>query len=277
MGNGDLFSVLSVAGSDPTGGAGVQGDLKTFAAHGAYGMAVVAALTAQNHLGVSATSPVSPAFVVACLEAILDQAAPAGTKTGMLLTPEVAIAVGACLSARPEGRRHLVVDPVLRATAGGTLAREGLLDALLRAVFPLAEVVTPNLYEGSVLLGRPIAAGEERDAAAALWRAIAGPAILLKGGHARGAPVDHLATARGVESFTLPRLDVQDGHGAGCALSASLAVRLGRGEGLSAAVAGAKAYVHRALAAARPLGAGRGPVRHDVSAESGTVDRTPPG
>lgn len=277
MGNGDLFSVLSVAGSDPTGGAGVQGDLKTFSAHGAYGMAVVAALTAQNHLGVVATSPVSPAFVVQCLEAVLDQAVPAGTKTGMLLTPEVAEAVAACLSARPEGRLHLVVDPVLRATAGGDLARAGLLDALVRRVFPLAEVVTPNLDEGAALLGRAIGVGEERDAAAALWRACGGPAILLKGGHASGAPVDHLATARGVESFTLPRLDVRDGHGAGCALSASLAVRLGRGEPLRVAVAGAKAYVHRALAAARPLGAGRGPVRHDVPADAATVDRIPPG
>lgn len=266
MGNGDPFSVLCIAGSDPTGGAGVQGDLKTFAAHGAYGMAVVAALTAQNHRGVSRVLPVPAEFVVACLEAALDQASPAATKTGMLLTPEVADAVGACLAARPEGRRHLVVDPVLRATAGGALAATGLVEALRRAVFPLAELVTPNLDEGAVLLGRPIASGDERDAAAALWRLLAGPAVLLKGGHARGAPTDHLATAAGVAAFTLPRLDVRDGHGAGCALSASIAVRLGRGEPLAAAVAGAKAYVHRALAAARPLGCGRGPVRHDVPA-----------
>lgn len=266
MGNGDPFSVLSIAGSDPTGGAGVQGDLKTFAAHGAFGMAVVAALTAQNHRGVAAAAPVLSGFVVQCLEAVLDQAAPAGTKTGMLLTPEVAEAVGACLARRPEGRRHLVVDPVLWATAGGALARTGLLDALRRAIVPLAEVVTPNLDEGAAVLGRPIEPGEERDAAQALWRAFGGPAVLLKGGHARGAPTDHLATAQGVEAFTLPRLDVHDGHGAGCALSASLAVRLGRGEPLSVAVAGAKAYVHRALAAARPLGCGRGPVRHDVPA-----------
>ncbi len=266
MGNGDPFSVLSIAGSDPTGGAGVQGDLKTFAAHGAYGMAVVAALTAQNHRGVVATSPVPADFVVACLDALLDQASPAGTKIGMLLASEVAEAVGACLSARAEGRRHLVVDPVLRATSGGALAREGLLAALRTAIFPLAEVVTPNLDEGAALLGRPIDPGEERDAAAAVWRLLGGPAVLLKGGHARGAPVDHLATALGVEAFSLPRLDVRDGHGAGCALSASLAVRLGRGTPLPVAVAGAKAYVHRALAAARPLGAGRGPVRHDVPA-----------
>ncbi len=270
MGNGDPFSVLSIAGSDPTGGAGLQGDLKTFAAHRAYGMAVPAALTAQNHLGVAAVAPVAAAFVVASLEAVLDQAAPAATKTGMLLTAEVAEAVGACLARRPEGRRHLVVDPVLRATAGGALAERGLLDALRRAVLPLAELVTPNLDEAGVLLGRAIGPGEERDAAVALHRLLGGPAVLLKGGHSHGEPIDYLAhlAPRKLEvgAYTLPRLEIRDGHGAGCALSASIAVRLGRGEPLTIAVAGAKAYVHRALAAARPLGNGRGPVRHDVPA-----------
>jgi hydroxymethylpyrimidine/phosphomethylpyrimidine kinase len=263
----EAFIVLTVAGSDPTGGAGIQGDLKTFAAHGAYGTAVVAAVTAQNAEGVRAAVGVEPSLVVAQLEALFDQlqAPPRAAKTGMLFSPSIVEAVAGFL-----GRRRvpaLVVDPVLSATAGGPLSLPGHAEALGERLFPLADVVTPNLEEAAVLLRRgPIPPDGVEEAAVALLGSGC-RAVLLKGGHASGPATDVLATADGVRRFTLPRVATPHGHGSGCALSAAIAARLALGSSLEVAVEGAKAYVHRALAAARALGAGRGPVRHDVPAD----------
>jgi hydroxymethylpyrimidine/phosphomethylpyrimidine kinase len=258
------FTVLSIGGSDPTGGAGIAGDLKTFAAHGAYGAAVVAAVTAQNHRGVTAAVEVGPDLVRAQLDAVLAQVAPRAVKTGMLLSPAVVAAVAPALAALGA---PLVVDPVLAASAGGALAHAGLLDALAAHLFPQATVVTPNLAEAAVALGGPVRTGDEVAGARALRSRWGGVAVLLKGGHGAGdRAVDVLATEDGVFSLSLPRLTTPDGHGSGCALSASIACRLARGDALREAVVGAKGYLHRALAAAGPLGVGRGPVRHDVEA-----------
>lgn len=260
------FTVLSIGGSDPTGGAGVAGDLKTFAAHGAYGAAVVAAVTAQNHRGVTTAVELAPDLVRAQVEAVLAQVAPRAVKTGMLFAPATVAAVGRALA---NLGAPLVVDPVLSASAGGTLARAGLLEALAAHLLPRAAVVTPNLDEAAAALGWAVAPGAEVAAARALRSRWGGVAVLLKGGHATGdRAVDVLATADGVFSLSLPRLATADGHGSGCALSASIACRLARGDGLLAAVVGAKGYLHRALAAAAPLGVGRGPVRHDVAADA---------
>ncbi|MCC7137887.1 MAG: bifunctional hydroxymethylpyrimidine kinase/phosphomethylpyrimidine kinase [Planctomycetes bacterium] len=262
------FTVLVVGGSDPTGGAGIQGDLRTLAAHGVHPTAVVAALTAQNHRGVHAVADVGADLVVAQVEAVLAQVAPRAVKTGMLLAPETAAAVAQALGSVTA---PLVVDPVLGASAGGALARPGLPAALAAHLFPRAAVVTPNLDEAAVVLGGPVAPGGEAEAAARLratWRC---GAVLLKGGHGVGPlATDWLATADRVLALSLPRLAVRDGHGSGCALATSLAARLGRGEDVATAAAGAKAYLHRALAAARPLGIGRGPVRHDVPVDADT-------
>jgi len=265
------FTVLSVGGVDPTGGAGIAGDLKTFAAHGVHGAAVVAAVTAQNHDGVTAVAEVAPELVRAQLAAVLGQVAPRAVKTGMLLAPATVAAVADAL--RGLGA-PLVVDPVLAASAGGALAREGLLEALVAHLIPVATLVTPNLNEAAVALGRALPAGGAPDAAIEAARALrrrwGGVAVLLKGGHGDGdRAVDVLVTADGA-AYTLaaPRLATRDGHGSGCALSASIAVRLARGDDLLAAVTGAKGYLHRALAAAVPLGRGRGPVRHDVAADA---------
>jgi len=260
------FTVLSIGGSDPTGGAGIQGDLKTFEAHGAQGCAVVAALTAQNSDGVQAVEAVSPEFLRAQLESLYAQVEPAAGKTGMLLDPAAVEVVAALLSRHPA---PWVVDPVLAASAGGTLARTGLLECLVRDLVPRARLVTPNLAEAAALLGREVAPEEAAEAARALCARWRGPAVLVKGGHGLGPrSTDWLATPEGLWSLSLPRLDTPHGHGTGCALSASVAVRLARGTPLLEAVAQAKAYLHRALTAAGPLGRGRGPVHHAVPADT---------
>jgi hydroxymethylpyrimidine/phosphomethylpyrimidine kinase len=257
-----LVPVLTVAGSDPTGGAGLQGDLKTFCAHGVYGMAVVAAVTAQNDAGVRAVSPVDPALVERQLDAVLDQAAPAAAKTGMLYLPETVRAVSKALRRRPV--RHLVIDPVLEATSGGSLAAPGLLDALVDELVPICALLVPNLPEAAALLRRPsLEEGDAEDAGRALLD-LGAPAVLVKGGHGVGPATDVLVTAAGVTRFTADRIDTPHGHGAGCALSAAIAARLALGDALGTAVENAKAYVHRGLLAAGPLGRGRGPVRHDA-------------
>lgn len=260
------FTVLSIGGSDPLCGAGIQGDLATFAAHGVLGTTVVAAVTAQNHAGVTAVAEVTADLVAAQLEAVFGQVTPRAVKTGMLWSPETVETVARALRGKA---LPLVVDPVLAASAGGALARSGLAAALAHALLPLATLATPNLDEAAIFLGRPVGPADAAEAAAVLRRLWGCRGVLVKGGHAGGdRAIDVLATEAGTVTFSLPRVATGDGHGSGCALSASLAVRLGRGDDLSTAVAGAKAYLHRALAAARPLGRGRGPVRHDVAADA---------
>lgn len=260
-------TLLTIGGVDPLGGAGVTADARTCAAHGAGSATVVAALTAQNHRGVHAVRDAGADFVRLQLAAVLAQVTPDAAKTGMLLDKATVAAVADGLKG---WTGFLVVDPVLSATAGGTLARTGLLDALAAHLLPRAAVVTPNLDEAAAALGAPVPPDGLAAAARVLrarWRTAA---VLLKGGHAGGhAAVDVLATADATHAFSLPRLPVANGHGSGCALATSLALRLARGDGLLVAVAGAKAYLHRALAAAQPLGAGRGPVRHDVPTDAG--------
>ena len=247
------------------GGAGIQGDLKTFAAHGIEGLAVVTALTAQNSDGVRAVEAVSPALLRAQLDALYAQVEPSAGKTGMLLDPVTVEIVAEVLARHPV---PFVVDPVLSASAGGSLARAGLVDALTRHLVGRAELVTPNLEEAAVLLGQAVLTEDAPSAARALCDRWRGPAVLVKGGHGTGPrSTDWLATSEGLWSLSLPRITTADGHGSGCALSASIAAHRARGVPLLEAVAFAKAYLHRALVAAGPLGRGRGPVRHAVPVE----------
>ncbi len=260
------FIVASIAGSDPTGGAGIQGDLKTFAAHGVVGTAVITAVTVQNHEGVFGVHAVPPGVVASQLEALFDQVVPRALKVGMLHSVETMVAVVTVLANRPVP--FLIVDPVFAATAGGALAAPSLPAALSSLLLPLATLVTPNLSEAGVLLGRPIADTEVATAAVQLFRRLGGPAVLVKGGHGTGPEsVDALATTHGVTLLAAPRIATSHGHGTGCALSASITARLARGDRMEDAVRGAKAYVGRALAAAVALGNGRGPVAHDVASD----------
>ena len=255
---------LTVAGSDSSGGAGIQADLKTFSAFGVYGASVVTALTAQNTLGVQGIHAVPAGFVAAQLESVLSDLDVAAIKTGMLADARIVEAVARAL--RPVPSIPLIVDPVMVATSGDVLLAPEAVAALKGDLIPLATLITPNLVEAAILLGSARAESEAEmlDQSRALL-ALGCRAVLLKGGHAQGeAAVDLLADATGTERLALARLDTLHTHGTGCTLSAAVAALLGRGATLAEAVRRAKAYVWHGLRHGRALGVGhgRGPLDH---------------
>jgi len=252
----DHIPLCTIAGSDPTGGAGLQGDLKTFAAHGVVGTAVVTAVTVQGRSGVFRVEPMGADLVREQLEVVLEEVRPLALKTGMLWDGAVIRAVAASLAGAGDVGAF-VVDPVLVATSGGALLHPDALEALRDDLVPLATILTPNLPEGARLLGWDDLPEARMEEAARALLGLGCQAVFLKGGHGTGRDaVDVLATKDGVRVFSLPRLPGANAHGTGCAIAASLAARLGRGEGLEAAAKGAKAYVHRALEAAVARGDG---------------------
>jgi hydroxymethylpyrimidine/phosphomethylpyrimidine kinase len=255
---------LTIAGSDSSGGAGIQADLKTFSAFGVYGASVITALTAQNTRGVQDIETVSAGFVVAQLNSVLSDLDVRAIKTGMLASAEIVAAVAGALRAAPP--RPLVVDPVMVATSGDVLLAPQAVDAVKRELMPLATLLTPNLPEAAILLGCPRAKDEaEVVAQAQALRAAGSGAVLIKGGHGSGeAAVDVLVSESGIERFVRPRVDTLHSHGTGCTLSAAIAALLAQGVPLAGAVARAKDYVWQALQHGRALGIGhgRGPVDH---------------
>ncbi len=256
---------LTVAGSDPSGGAGIQADLKTFHAFGVYGEAVLVALTSQNTLGVSGVHAVPVPFVVSQLENVLDDIPPAAAKTGMLATADLVTAVARVLASRRVPR--LVVDPVMVATSGDRLLDEDALEAVRARLLPLASVVTPNGPEAEVLTGVRVVDGESAVEAGRRLLSMGAAAALVKGGHGTGRTVEDFLVEPGrVSRFAGPRLATTSTHGTGCTLSAALAAGLARGRPLRRAAADAVDYVRRALARAPGLGAGHGPVNHLVPA-----------
>ena len=255
---------LTIAGSDSSGGAGIQADLKTFSAFGVYGASAITALTAQNTRGVAGVEPVAASFVVAQIEAVLADLDVGAIKTGMLANAGIVEAVARCL--REATQRPLVVDPVMVATSGDVLLAADAIEAMKGGLIPLASLITPNLPEGARLLGTTAAAddAEAIEQARALY-ALGCGAVLLKGGHGAGeTAVDILCDGAGIERFVRPRIDTPHTHGTGCTLSAAIAALLAQGVALREAVARAKAYVWQALEAGRELGVGHGsgPVDH---------------
>ncbi len=255
---------LSVAGSDPSGGAGIQADLKTFSALGVYGGAVLTALTAQNTRGVRGVQGVPAGFVADQLEAVLDDLDVRAVKTGMLWSADVVAAVVDVL-----GRHqvpNLVVDPVMVATSGDRLVDEGTVEAIRDLLLPIATVVTPNLPEAAALAGGPPPTDEDSMAAAgAALRATGAQAVLVKGGHLDGPKsVDVLVDKDGVLRLPAPRIRTANTHGTGCTLSSAIAARLTLGDEVRPAVVAAKGYLTGALRAAGELeiGSGAGPVHH---------------
>ncbi len=240
-----------MAGSDSGGGAGIQADLKAFAAAGCHGMSAIVALTAQNTVGVSAVHEVPPAFVLAQLDAVFGDLGVDAAKTGMLLSAPVIEAVAGYLEQHPV---PLVVDPVLIASSGARLLEEDAVETLVARLFPLATVVTPNLAEAEVLVGT----GSKRDLAERLCE-LGAPAAIVTGGH--GEPVDHLFDGTRHVEIRVARHEVAATHGSGCTHSATLAALLARGESLEEAARGAARLASRAVAQGHPeLGAGEGPV-----------------
>lgn len=254
---------LTIAGSDSSGGAGIQADLKTFTVLGVYGASVLTALTAQNTRGVSAIHPVPPAFVAQQIDAVAADLRIGATKTGMLNDRETVLAV-------VEGvRRHalhpLVVDPVMVATSGDMLLEPDAVDAVRRELLPLADVITPNLAEAARLLDTAAAATvAEMEAQARALLALGPKAVLIKGGHGDGAEAIDVLAMRDAAPvhLALPRIATPNTHGTGCTMSAAIAAYLAKGESLADAVQGAKRFVHAALVAgaALKIGGGSGPV-----------------
>jgi hydroxymethylpyrimidine/phosphomethylpyrimidine kinase len=255
--------LLSIAGSDPSGGAGVQADLKTFSALGCYGMAVVTALTAQNTTGVTRVFPIPPDVVAAQIDAIFSDIAVDAVKIGMLAEPAIAEVVARSL--RRRGAKNIVLDPVLAATKGAALSEGGLPGAIIKHLLPLVDLVTPNLAEAAVLTGTTLA--RDADEMTAQARALVqqgARAALVKGGHLPGDPADLLFANGEPRIFSGRRVATRHAHGTGCALASAIAANLAKGFPLVEAVAGAKTWLERALEAgeALHLGAGAGPPNH---------------
>jgi hydroxymethylpyrimidine/phosphomethylpyrimidine kinase len=252
---------LSIAGSDCGAGAGIQADLKTFAALGVYGLTVITAITAQNTVGVRAVQDVNADVITAQLDAVAEDFAIAALKTGMLSSASIIEAVAAGIARHRLG--PVVVDPVMIAKSGDRLLREDAIDALRQKLLPLAEVVTPNIPEAEVLAGRPIRTRDDRLAAARAIMELGAHAVVIKGGHAEDDPiVDLLVDGQGVHEYRAARVVTTSTHGTGCTFSAAITAGLATGLDLPQAVAEARDYLSRALSAAPGLGHGHGPLSH---------------
>jgi hydroxymethylpyrimidine/phosphomethylpyrimidine kinase len=257
-------AALTIAGSDSSGGAGLQADLKTFTALGVYGASVVTALTAQNTLGVQGVVPVAASFVTLQMESVLSDLHVTAAKTGMLATKDIVAAVAARMVLLP--RMPLIVDPVMVATSGDSLLDEAAIDSYRQLLLPRATLVTPNLPEAARLLGEPEAQTVEdciRQAKA--FARFGSAATLIKGGHARGAEVvDVLCDKDEIILFRHPRIDTRNTHGTGCTFSAAITARMALAVPLRAAVGDALVFLECALqsGAALAFGAGAGPVDH---------------
>jgi len=252
---------LTIAGSDSGAGAGIQADLKTFAAFGVYGLSVVTAITAQNTVGVRAVQEVDVAVIEQQLDAVAEDFPIAALKTGMLSSAAIIDAV-----ARGVRRRRLtniVVDPVMVAKSGDRLLREDAVAALRERLLPLATVVTPNLPEAETLAGFPIRSMADRLRAGKGILALGPQAVVLKGGHGWEDPVvDLFIDATGQQEFRAPRVPGTSTHGTGCTFSAAITASLARGLPLARAVGDARQYLSQALSDAPGLGHGHGPLNH---------------
>jgi len=255
---------LTIAGSDSSGGAGIQADLKTFAAFGVYGASVITALTAQNTTGVSGIHQVPAEFVTAQIDAVFADLAVGAVKIGMVAQPAVIDSIAAGLSRWSP--RHIVLDPVMVATSGDRLLAAEAVEALRIRLIPRAALITPNLPEAAALLDQPTATNKadvERQGRRLL--ALGCKAVLIKGGHGQGSEsIDYLIDAERTVALAAPRIATKNTHGTGCSLSSAIAAGLASGQDMEAAVRNAKAWVSAAIAAADrfSVGHGHGPIHH---------------
>lgn len=259
--------VLSIAGSDSGGGAGIQADLKTIAALGCYGMTAITALTAQNTLGVRAIHSVPLQMLADQIDAVVEDIGVDAVKIGMLHSAETVRAVAAAIDRH--ALPHVVLDPVMIATSGAVLIDQEAIAVLVRELFPKAAVITPNLDEASLLVGRPLESEAAMEAAARQLLGMGAPAVLLKGGHLAGDTVsDLLMTGEGdAHWMRAPRIPSPNTHGTGCTLSSAIAAHLALGASLLQAVQLAREYVRGALEAGAAVrtGAGSGPLNHSFA------------
>ncbi len=255
---------LTIAGSDSSGGAGIQADLKSFAALGVYGASVITALTAQNTRGVTGIHQVPADFVTAQIDAVFGDLDIGAVKIGMVADLAVIDAIAAGL--RKWAPKHIVLDPVMVATSGDRLLATEAVDALRTKLIPLSSLITPNMPEAAALLNEPVAVDEAAiGSQGKRLLAMGCAAVLIKGGHGQGAEsIDYLVRDSGTIALAAPRIATQNTHGTGCSLSSAIAAGLAKGEDMETAVRNAKAWVSAAIAAADRLGVGHGhgPIHH---------------
>ena len=255
---------LTIAGSDSSGGAGIQADLKTFAALGVYGASVITALTAQNTNGVTGIHQVPADFVTAQIDAVFGDLDVKAVKIGMVAQPSTIDAIAAGLARWSP--KHIVLDPVMVATSGDRLLAMDAVEALRTKLIPRASLITPNLPEAAALLDEPVAASDAAiESQGKRLLAMGCPGVLIKGGHGQGAEsIDYLVSGNGSIALSAPRIATRNTHGTGCSLSSAIAAGLARGEEMETAVRHAKTWISAAITAADRLGVGHGhgPIHH---------------
>lgn len=256
----NVKTALTIAGSDSSGGAGIQADIKTMSAHGVYAMCAITALTAQNTMGVAAISEVTPAFLRSQLDSVFSDIRPDAVKTGMVASAELISVIADRLAFY--GAENVVVDPVMIATSGSRLLEASAVETLKTKLLPLASVITPNIPEAMVISGIEIRNQADMERAAKAIQARCGCAVLLKGGHCVCDADDLLCHFGELRWFKGARIDNPNTHGTGCTLSSAIASRLALGDPLEMAIARAKDYISGALRAGLDLGRGSGPLDH---------------
>ena len=255
-----MRTALTIAGSDSSGGAGIQADIKTMTVNGVYAMSAVTALTAQNTVGVKAIMEVSPEFLEEQLDCIFTDIRPDAVKIGMLSSAALMRTVARKL--KEYQAENIVVDPVMVSTSGSRLMAEEAVQVMKEEICPLADVITPNLPEAEVLVGRTIVTEQEMEEAAAEISRVCRTAVLLKGGHQRNDANDLLCQNGSLRWFRGTRIDKPNTHGPGCTLSSAIAANLAKGFSLEESVERAKEYLSGALADMLDLGNGSGPMNH---------------
>ena len=255
-----MKTALSIAGSDSSGGAGIQADIKTMTVHGVYAMSAITAMTAQNTTGVRAIQEATPEFLKQQLDAVFEDIRPDAVKIGMVSSAELIRVIADRL--RFYGAEQIVVDPVMVASAGSSLIRQEAVRVLIRELLPLATLVTPNIPEARVLSGLPIETGADMIAAAKHIGDSFQCAVLLKGGHSLNDANDLLYLDGKLRWFEGKRIDNPNTHGTGCTLSSAIAANLALGYSLPESIRRAKTYLSNALSAMLDLGRGSGPINH---------------
>jgi hydroxymethylpyrimidine kinase / phosphomethylpyrimidine kinase / thiamine-phosphate diphosphorylase len=259
-GEGIMKRALTIAGSDSGGGAGIQGDIKTFTVSGVYGMSAITAVTAQNSVGVQGIVTMEADFVAMQIESVLTDIGVDAAKTGMLANEEIVHVVADRISYY--GIKNLVVDPVMVAKGGDHLLQRNAVEALKKKLLPVSLVVTPNLEEAAVIVGKDLLTqGDIEDAARRIFD-FGTPYVVIKGGHGQGDAVDILYDGETIHSFSAPRYETKNTHGTGCTFSAAITAALAHGKDVYSAVADAKAFISTAIRYSLNLGTGHGPTNH---------------
>lgn len=255
-----MKTALTIAGSDSSGGAGIQADIKTMIANRVYAMSAITALTAQNTMGVAGIMEVTPEFLAQQIDCIFTDIFPDAVKTGMVSSKNLIHVIAKKL--KQYHARNIVVDPVMVSTSGSKLLQEDAIDVLKKELLPLATVITPNIPEAEVLCGKPITTQDDMVSAAKYIYETYGCSVLCKGGHHLNDANDLLYWEGGIKWFYGERIENPNTHGTGCTLSSAIASNLAKGEDLEAAIDLAKVYISKALAAMLNLGKGSGPLDH---------------